>query len=60
MIYTPTIVAFGAWLLLVLNVMERVKSKKICNKSTLPNSPGHAVKKPEKQKSSHYMLNKIS
>lgn len=46
MIYTPIIVVFGAWLLLVQNAMKRVKS----NKSTLPNSPGHAVKKPEKQK----------
>jgi hypothetical protein len=42
-------VVFGAWLLLVLNVMERVKS----DKSTHPISPGHAVKKPEKQKGAH-------
>jgi hypothetical protein len=31
--------------------MERAKS----NKNTHPISPGHAVKKPEKQKGSHYI-----
>ncbi|MGA2554001.1 MAG: glycosyltransferase family 87 protein [Smithella sp.] len=55
MIYTPTIVVFGAWLLLILNVMERAKS----NKSTISNSPDPTVKKPEKQKGSHYMQSKV-
>ena len=51
LIYTPIIVVFGAWLLLVQDAMTRVTNKKSRNKSTLSNSPDHAVKKPEKQTS---------
>ena len=40
--------------------MQGMKSEKSSDKGALPDSSGHAVKKPEEQKSTHYMQDKIS